>query len=149
VFQGRCHDDSLNRGIVITSGNRLDERCLRVFFLTSAFLVFFDVALLDGPARVQLGPWSPVLIITIGVVAQPADPTSQSPSRTSPRSTHLQPRIGSIHVWQVSTRRMTGRRQNSDSDVSVRGSLGGLRGSPSDCSAHWLAELPLRTRPPT
>ncbi len=83
MFQGRCHDDSLNHGIVITAGNRLDERCLRVF-VTSAFLVLLDVTLVDGPAHVQLGPWSPVLTITIGVVAQPADPTSQSPIKTSP-----------------------------------------------------------------
>ena len=54
-----------------------------------------DVIPLDGcAAHAQLGPWSPVCIVTVGVVMQPADPTSHSPSRTLPWSTRLQPGIG-------------------------------------------------------
>jgi hypothetical protein len=76
-------------------------------------------------------------------VPKPTKQDLQPPARNNSMalSTTWSLPSNAIHVWQVSTRGMTGRRQKSDSDVSVRGSLGGLRGSPSNCSPHRLAKL--------
>jgi hypothetical protein len=65
------------------------ERCLRA--LVTSALVFWCGCTRARPAGP--GPWSPVLIL-IGVVAQPADPTSQSPSLLS-RTCSPQPGI----IW--------------------------------------------------
>ena len=160
MFQGRCDDGSLNNGIVITSGNRLDERCLRAL-VTSAFLCWCGYtsgwtccARPTGPMvpRAHSYHWgcSTAVRSDIPVPKQDLPQEHTPPTMNNNREIwHCPPWYlpsNAIQVWQVSARRVTGR-QNNDSDVSVRGSLGGLRGSPSDCSPHRLAKL--RTRPHT
>jgi len=119
------------------------ERCLRA--LVTSALVFrcgYTCARPAGP-----GPWSPVLIL-IGVVAQPADPTSQSPSLLS-RTSSLQPGIIIWHCPQLglchptrstsvklSTRGMTGRRLRCFQRFIVRKSFRLLSTSAGENCAH-------------
>lgn len=144
MFQGRCDDGSLNHGIVITSGNRLDERCLRA--LVTSALVFwcgYTCARPAGPMvpRAHSYHWG---CSTAGrsdiPVPKPTKQDLQPPARNNNMalSTTWSLPSNAIHVCQVKHTR-------HDWPTTQMFPRGSLCGSPSDCSPHRLAKL--RTRP--
>ena len=146
MFQGRCHDDSLNHGIVITSGNRLDERCLRAL-VTSSFVFrcgytsgWTCCARPAGPMvpRAHSYHWS---CSTAGrsdiPVPKPTKQDLQPPARNNMAlSTTWYLPSKAIHVWQVSTRGMTGRRLRCFQRFIVRKSFRLLSTSAGENCAH-------------